>query len=202
MLRVKGQDGFLPLGPELVPAGEFDPTDFTLRTHPQRRGRPGGARPSDLHLGRRLPARRPVAADHARARATSSSPARRRNSRPMEPGDVVAVEIDGLGRAREHRRRLGRRPVGAGRAARDLRQHPARRARRSPRRRPSAWSRREPPDDPKVHVDMNLCQSHGECVYVAPDVFELGDDDVLRLEGGRRRPQRARAARRPSTPAR
>jgi ferredoxin len=32
----------------------------------------------------------------------------------------------------------------------------------------------------KVLVDMNLCQSHGECVAVAPDVFELGDDDVLR----------------------
>jgi ferredoxin len=31
----------------------------------------------------------------------------------------------------------------------------------------------------KVHVDMNLCQSHGECVLVAPDVFELGEDDVL-----------------------
>ncbi len=31
----------------------------------------------------------------------------------------------------------------------------------------------------KVHVDMNLCQSHGECVTAAPDVFELGDDDVL-----------------------
>jgi ferredoxin len=31
----------------------------------------------------------------------------------------------------------------------------------------------------KVHVDMSLCQSHGECVEVAPDVFELGDDDVL-----------------------
>ena len=31
----------------------------------------------------------------------------------------------------------------------------------------------------RVHVDMNLCQSHGECVAVAPDVFELGDDDVL-----------------------
>jgi len=31
----------------------------------------------------------------------------------------------------------------------------------------------------KVHVDMNLCQSHGECVYAAPGVFELGDDDVL-----------------------
>ncbi len=34
----------------------------------------------------------------------------------------------------------------------------------------------------KVIVDMNLCQSHGECVYAAPDVFELGDDDVLRWQ--------------------
>lgn len=34
----------------------------------------------------------------------------------------------------------------------------------------------------KVHVDMNLCQSHGECVGPAPDVFELGDDDVLRWQ--------------------
>jgi ferredoxin len=32
----------------------------------------------------------------------------------------------------------------------------------------------------KVHVDMNLCQSHGDCAAVAPEVFELGDDDVLR----------------------
>jgi ferredoxin len=31
----------------------------------------------------------------------------------------------------------------------------------------------------RVHVDMNLCQSHGECVFAAPEVFELGDDDVL-----------------------
>ena len=31
----------------------------------------------------------------------------------------------------------------------------------------------------KVHVDMNLCQSHGECEFVAPDIFHLGDDDVL-----------------------
>jgi ferredoxin len=26
---------------------------------------------------------------------------------------------------------------------------------------------------------MNLCQSHGECTAVAPEIFELGDDDVL-----------------------
>src|SRR5689334_8503756 len=32
MLRVKGQDGFLPVGPEVVPASEFDPTSFTLTT--------------------------------------------------------------------------------------------------------------------------------------------------------------------------
>ncbi|MGH2843485.1 MAG: ferredoxin [Solirubrobacteraceae bacterium] len=31
----------------------------------------------------------------------------------------------------------------------------------------------------KVHVDMNLCQSHGECVAIAPDIFELDDDDLL-----------------------
>ena len=35
----------------------------------------------------------------------------------------------------------------------------------------------------KVHVDMNLCQSHGDCAAVAPEVFELGDDDVLRWKG-------------------
>jgi ferredoxin len=34
----------------------------------------------------------------------------------------------------------------------------------------------------KVHVDMNLCQSHGECEHVAPEVFQLGDDDMLRWE--------------------
>lgn len=33
-----------------------------------------------------------------------------------------------------------------------------------------------------VDVDMNLCQSNGECCFVAPEVFELGDDDVLRWE--------------------
>lgn len=35
----------------------------------------------------------------------------------------------------------------------------------------------------KVLVDMNLCQSHAECVAVAPEVFDLGDDDVLRWKG-------------------
>jgi 5-oxopent-3-ene-1,2,5-tricarboxylate decarboxylase/2-hydroxyhepta-2,4-diene-1,7-dioate isomerase len=96
MLRVKGQDGFLPLGPEVVPASEFDPTSFTLRTLLN-----GTAvqetTASDLIY--------PVAyqlADLCRLITLepgdvllTGTPA---NSRPMEPGDTVAVEISGLGR--------------------------------------------------------------------------------------------------------
>jgi ferredoxin len=32
----------------------------------------------------------------------------------------------------------------------------------------------------RVEVDMDLCQSNGLCQAAAPDVFELGDDDILR----------------------
>lgn len=96
MLRVKGQDGFLPLGPEVVPASEFDPTSYTLRTF--RNGelvQEAGA--GDLLF--------PVAyqlADLCRLITLepgdvllTGTPA---NSRPMEPGDRVEVEISGLGR--------------------------------------------------------------------------------------------------------
>jgi 5-oxopent-3-ene-1,2,5-tricarboxylate decarboxylase/2-hydroxyhepta-2,4-diene-1,7-dioate isomerase len=96
MLRVKGQDGFLPIGPELVPAGEFDPTDFTLRTYLNGEVVQEGTA-DDLIWG--------VAyqlADLCRLITLepgdvvlTGTPA---NSRPMDPGDVVAVEIDGLGR--------------------------------------------------------------------------------------------------------
>jgi ferredoxin len=34
----------------------------------------------------------------------------------------------------------------------------------------------------KVRVDMDLCESHGECCFVAPEIFELDDDDVLRYD--------------------
>ena len=96
MLRVKGQDGFLPLGPELVPATEFDPTRFSLRTILNGEV-VQEATAYDLIWG--------VAyqlADLCRLITLepgdvvlTGTPA---NSRPMEPGDVVAVEIDGLGR--------------------------------------------------------------------------------------------------------
>ena len=33
----------------------------------------------------------------------------------------------------------------------------------------------------KVSVNLDLCESHAVCTGIAPDVFELGDDDVLRV---------------------
>jgi 5-oxopent-3-ene-1,2,5-tricarboxylate decarboxylase/2-hydroxyhepta-2,4-diene-1,7-dioate isomerase len=96
MLRVKGQDGFLPIGPELVPAADFDPTDYTLRTY-LNGDLVQEATSVDLLFS--------VAyqlADLCRLITLepgdvvlTGTPA---NSRPMEPGDVVEVEISGLGR--------------------------------------------------------------------------------------------------------
>jgi 5-oxopent-3-ene-1,2,5-tricarboxylate decarboxylase/2-hydroxyhepta-2,4-diene-1,7-dioate isomerase len=96
MLRVKGQDGFLPLGPVIVPAQGFDPERFTLRTI-LNGDVVQEATADDLIWG--------VAyqlADLCRLITLepgdvvlTGTPA---NSRPMEPGDVVAVEIDGIGR--------------------------------------------------------------------------------------------------------
>ena len=138
MLRVKGPDGFLPLGPELVPASEFDPTSFTLRTILNDEV-VQEATADDLIWG--------VAyqlADLCRLITLepgdvilTGTPA---NSRPMEPGDTVAVEIDGHRPSREQRRRLGRRPLRPGRADGGLRQHAARGA-RDPRGRGRAHDR-------------------------------------------------------------
>jgi ferredoxin len=29
----------------------------------------------------------------------------------------------------------------------------------------------------RIHVDTSVCEAHGECVAVAPEFFDLGDDD-------------------------
>ena len=96
MLRVKGQDGFLPLGPELVPAVEFDPTDFVLRTFLN------GDVVQETTAGDLLFDVAYQLADLCRTITLepgdvvlTGTPA---NSRPMKPGDVVEVEIEGLGR--------------------------------------------------------------------------------------------------------
>jgi len=31
----------------------------------------------------------------------------------------------------------------------------------------------------KIHVDMDKCQHYGQCVFEAPDIFKLNDDDKL-----------------------
>jgi 2-keto-4-pentenoate hydratase/2-oxohepta-3-ene-1,7-dioic acid hydratase in catechol pathway len=96
MLRVKGQDGFLPLGPELVPAGELDPTGFTLRTYLN-----GDVVQETTAADLLFPVAYQLA-DLCRTITLepgdvvlTGTPA---NSRPMRPGDVVEVEIPGLGR--------------------------------------------------------------------------------------------------------
>jgi 5-oxopent-3-ene-1,2,5-tricarboxylate decarboxylase/2-hydroxyhepta-2,4-diene-1,7-dioate isomerase len=100
MLRVKGQDGFLPIGPALVPASEFDPTSFTLRTYLN------GEIVQEAGAGDMLFGVAYQLADVCRLITLepgdvllTGTPA---NSRPMEPGDVVEVEIDGLGRLTNH----------------------------------------------------------------------------------------------------
>lgn len=31
----------------------------------------------------------------------------------------------------------------------------------------------------KIYVDMDKCQHYGQCVFEAPDIFRLNDDDKL-----------------------
>lgn len=96
MLRVKGQDGFLPISPTVVPASQFDPTDYEIRTLlngevVQR------ATAADLIWGvayQLADLSRLITLEPGDVVLTGT-PA---NSRPMDVGDVVAVEIDGLGR--------------------------------------------------------------------------------------------------------
>jgi 5-oxopent-3-ene-1,2,5-tricarboxylate decarboxylase / 2-hydroxyhepta-2,4-diene-1,7-dioate isomerase len=97
MLRVKGQDGFCPLGPALVDAADVDPENLTIRTfvngHQVQEGNTG----DDLMFSFAY-----QVADVARLITLepgdvllTGTPS---NSRPVEPGDVVAVEVEGIGR--------------------------------------------------------------------------------------------------------
>ncbi len=154
MLRVKGQDGFLPLGPELVPASAFDPTDFTLRTFLNGEV-VQEATADDLLFG--------VAyqlADLCRVITLepgdvvlTGTPA---NSRPMEPGDVVEVEISGLGRLQNTVEEWDVDLAGPGEQLQVSAQHAPRRA-RDPRGRGGAHGRRGPPVVIRLHRLDHVC---------------------------------------------
>jgi 5-oxopent-3-ene-1,2,5-tricarboxylate decarboxylase / 2-hydroxyhepta-2,4-diene-1,7-dioate isomerase len=97
MLRVKGQDGFCPLGPALVDAEDVDPDDLTIRTYLN------GELVQEGHTGRDLlfsfayqiaDVSRLVTLEPGDVLLTGT-PA---NSRPAEPGDVVEVEVEEIGR--------------------------------------------------------------------------------------------------------
>jgi 5-oxopent-3-ene-1,2,5-tricarboxylate decarboxylase/2-hydroxyhepta-2,4-diene-1,7-dioate isomerase len=93
MLRVKGSDTLCPLGPGLVTDWEF--RDKRIRT------RVNGEVKQDGNTDEMIWDMRALVADIARTITLlpddvilSGTPA---NSRPVEPGDVVEVEVEGLG---------------------------------------------------------------------------------------------------------
>ena len=97
MLRVKGQDGFCPLGPVMVDPGDVNPDDLTLRTFVNGEEVQHGHTGTDLLFSFAY-----QIADVARLITLepgdvllTGTPA---HSRPVEPGDVVAVEVQGIGR--------------------------------------------------------------------------------------------------------
>jgi len=97
MLRVKGQDGFLPLGPALVTKDEWTPDDgYTLTTYLNGEVVQSGDQ-DDIIWDYRY-----QLADLSRLITLepgdvvlTGTPA---NSRPMQPGDTVEVEIGGMPR--------------------------------------------------------------------------------------------------------
>jgi 5-oxopent-3-ene-1,2,5-tricarboxylate decarboxylase / 2-hydroxyhepta-2,4-diene-1,7-dioate isomerase len=96
MLRVKGQDGFCPIGPELVDAGDVDPANLTLRTYVNGEVVQEGSTDELLFSFAYMLAdlSRLVTLEPGDILLTGT-PA---NSRPVEPGDVVEVEVEGIGR--------------------------------------------------------------------------------------------------------
>ena len=97
MLRVKGQDGFCPLGPALVDAEDVDPAHLTIRTYVNDKLVQEGETGSDLLFSfayQIADLSRLITLEPGDVLLTGT-PA---NSRPVEIGDVVAVEVDGIGR--------------------------------------------------------------------------------------------------------
>jgi 5-oxopent-3-ene-1,2,5-tricarboxylate decarboxylase/2-hydroxyhepta-2,4-diene-1,7-dioate isomerase len=96
MLRVKGQDGYCPIGPTVVRADAVEPENLVLRTFVNGQLAQEG-RSSELLFSFAY-----LIADIARLITLepgdiilAGTPA---NSRPVEPVDVLEVEVEGIGR--------------------------------------------------------------------------------------------------------
>jgi len=95
MLRVKGQDGFCPIGPGIVSG--VDARQSTLRTYRSDKLVQEGVVAEAMMFGIDY-----IVADLARHITLvpeniilTGTPA---NSRPLEPGDIIEIEVTGLGR--------------------------------------------------------------------------------------------------------
>jgi len=47
----------------------------------------------------------------------------------------------------------------------------------------------------RIAVDLNRCQGYGQCVFLAPDVFELHGEEALMYDPGPEEAQRLPVAR-------
>lgn len=97
MTRVKGQDGFCPIGPFLVDTADLDPNDLKLKTYVNGKLVQEADTATDLMFSIAY-----QVADAARFITLmpgdlilTGTPA---NSRPVNIGDVVEVEVSGIGR--------------------------------------------------------------------------------------------------------
>lgn len=113
MFRVKGQDGFCPIGPYLVDAKDADPDELVLRTYVN------GNKVQEAKIGEDLLFSFAYQiADIARFITLepediilTGTPA---NSRPLNIGDKVEVEVSGIGRLENTVVELDRDPVRVG----------------------------------------------------------------------------------------
>lgn len=97
MLRVKGQDGFCPLGPVIVNADDVDPNNLTVRTYVNGELVQEGATGDDLIFSfayQIADLSRLITLEPGDVLLTGT-PA---NSRPVNIGDVVDVDVEGIGR--------------------------------------------------------------------------------------------------------
>jgi 2-keto-4-pentenoate hydratase/2-oxohepta-3-ene-1,7-dioic acid hydratase in catechol pathway/regulator of RNase E activity RraA len=97
-LMAKGQDGFTPIGPRLAPASELDGGNLVLRTYVNGEVVQEDSTANLIFTFAELIAdlSRFVTLEPGDVILTGTP----RNSRPVQPGDVVEVEVEGVGRIR------------------------------------------------------------------------------------------------------